>query len=256
MALADVLEARKQARIDAQGTGLVPLQSVAVESREQGLGGIRGPLLSQDSQKVLHDAWVENSLHAWGTPIDTADLLVGLLQAPKTGTVLEHFGITVDRVRTAKRNADGYQLAARFTAVSVHRMAKTQQVGRIARLVAENSIAADKPLIEPEDILEVLAIDGLGWGMGIMEELGLNERLIREGLAHPHLLGDAIFAPSTDYLARQQSAGAPGLRSSGRSGILALPSLGDARTRIVWVGRFVGWLLLWPGPADDHIFLS
>jgi hypothetical protein len=256
MALADVLEARKQERIDAQGTALVPLQTVAVEPREQGLGGVRGPLLSQESQRVLHDAWVENSLHAYGAPIDTADLLIGLLQAPKTGPVLEQFGITVDRVRTAKRSSDGYQLASRFNAVSMQKLAKTQQVGRIARLVAENSIVAGKPLIEPEDILEILAIDGLGWGMGIMEELGLNERLLRESLARPQLLGDAIFAPAADYLARQQAGGASGLRASGRPVIAALPGLSGARASIVLMGRFVGWLLRWPGPTDDHVFLG
>src|SRR5687767_9456945 len=101
MALADVIEARKQAEAHAQSLGLVPIQPTAVDASGQQLG-VTQSALSQDSQKVLDDAWVENSMHAYGAPIDTADLLIGLLQAPKTGTVLEHFGITIDRVRTAK----------------------------------------------------------------------------------------------------------------------------------------------------------
>ena len=199
MARTNVLARRMQAHLDSESAALVLAEPGAVGPRGQELGGIRGPALSQESQKVLHDAWVENSLHAYGAPIDTADLLVGLLKAPTTGPVLEHFGITVERVRTAKRNSSGYQLGSRFNTVSPQRLAKTHQVGRIARLVAEHSIMDGKPLIEPEDILEILAIDGLGWGMGIMEEMGLNERLLREGLAHPQLLGDAIFAPTASY---------------------------------------------------------
>ena len=192
------------------------------------LGGRNGPALSEESQKVLHHAWVENSMHAHGAPIDTADLLIGLLQAPKTGVVLEQFGITVDRVRTAKRRSYGYQLATRFSAVSETKLTRTQQVGRVARLVAEQSIVTGKGVIEPEDILEILAIDGLGWGMGIMEELGLNEQPLREGLANVHMLGDGMFAMSAPFLARRRAVEAAGLRSG---------------SPIALIGRIVGRLL-------------
>ena len=167
-------------------------------------------------------------MHAHGAPIDTADLLIGLLQAPKTGVVLEQFGITVDRVRTAKRRSYGYQLATRFSAVSETKLTRTQQVGRVARLVAEQSIVTGKGVIEPEDILEILAIDGLGWGMGIMEELGLNEQPLREGLANVHMLGDGMFAMSAPFLARRRAVEAAGLRSG---------------SPIALIGRIVGRLL-------------
>jgi hypothetical protein len=254
MALADVLEARSQAQADAQ-TGLVPVQPFAADAASTQLGAVRRPVLSEDSKKVLHDAWVENSLHSYGAPIDTADLLVGLLQAPTTGPVLEQFGITVERVRATKRGSDGYQLASRFTTVSTTKLAKTQQVGRVARLVAENSIVSGKPLIEPEDILEILAVDGLGWGMGIMEELGLNEQLLRESLASPQLLGDAMFSPAADYLARQQTGGASGLPSSSRAARLTAVGVRVAHTCILALGGRVAWILAWSGlPTDRGLF--
>ena len=204
MALADVLEARKQLETD-EGYALVSAQSTALEGGQPGAPAPR-PTLSREAERVLHDAWVENSLHAYGAPIDTSDLLIGLMGSPKTGAVLDHFGITPDRVRARKRNSHGYQLASRFTAVAERKAAKTRQVGRVARLLAENSLLSGKTLIEPEDILELLAVDGLGWGMGIMEELGLTEELLTDGLASVDLLDDGSFAMSGAFLARWRAA--------------------------------------------------
>ena len=225
MALADILEARKQ----AQAVEAIASPSTALVAGERHLSTTAGPILSQDSQQVLNDAWMENQMHAYGAPIDTADLLIGLLQAPKTSMVLDHFGIDVERVRNAKRDSYGYQLATRFNAVADKKLTKTQQVGRVARLVAEVSMSSGKGVIEPEDILEILAMDGLGWGMGIMEELGLNEALLREGLSNVYMLGDGMFAMSAPFLARRREADAAALRA--------------ARSPIARIGRIVGRIL-------------
>jgi hypothetical protein len=238
MGLADVIEARRQAQASTTSIELVPAQPPALDADGRRLGAASAPALSQDAQKVLQDAWLENQMHAYGAPIDTADLLIGLLRAPKTGVVLEHFGITVDRIRTAKGASYGYQLATRFSTVSDRKLAKTQQVGRVARLVTEYSIVSGKELIEPEDILEILAVDGLGWGTDIMEELGLNEELLCEGLSNVQMLGDGMFGMSADLLARQNALDASGLRSWRRPAALAA-----ARERIAPIGRFVGRLL-------------
>src|SRR5204863_4607791 len=106
-----------------------------------------------------------------GGPVDSADLLIGLLQDPALQDLLENEGVTVDRVRGAKRQASGYQLGQRFQALGGPE-AKTRQVARIARLVAADILMAGRSVIEPEDILGILARDGLGWGIRIVEALG------------------------------------------------------------------------------------
>jgi hypothetical protein len=166
-------------------------------------------------------------------------MLVGLLQAPVTGPLLDDFGVTVDRVRTAKRNSHGYQLASRFSTLTVHKAGKTQQVGRIARLVEQHSRVAHRPVIEPSDILEVMAVDGLGWGMGIMEDLGLNERLICDGLARPGLVGETRFAAAPDFAARRAQSRQPMARRQRARLGLRRP---DLKAGIAALTRCLGWL--------------
>jgi hypothetical protein len=131
--------------------------------------------LSAAAQQVLAAAWRESLAAGPGAPVDSADLLIGLLWCPRTSRVLAELGITEERVRCLKRDAGGYVQAKRFGAVAARSPLKTRQMGRIAELAAAGVREAGTRMIEPEDLLEVLIRDGLGWGVHILETLGLSE---------------------------------------------------------------------------------
>src|SRR5215211_761468 len=72
---------------------------------------VQAPMLSPEAIAVLQAALDEQLAYGDGAPLDTADLLIGLLQNSRTRELLEEQGITVDRIRTAKRRVEGYRLA-------------------------------------------------------------------------------------------------------------------------------------------------
>src|SRR4051794_11593080 len=66
--------------------------------------------LSAAAEQVLEAAWRESLFDGPGRPVDSADLLVGLLQNPSTQGVIERQGITIEQVRRAKRRISGSQI--------------------------------------------------------------------------------------------------------------------------------------------------
>jgi hypothetical protein len=135
-------------------------------------------VLSHEAAAVLQAAWDERLALGADAPVDTADLLIGLLQVPRTRRLLEVRGITLERVRAARLRVDGDRLARRLQAVTPHPAGKSRQVQRLAQRLGACIVACERSVIEPEDVLAILLLDGLGWGVSILEELGVDRRLL------------------------------------------------------------------------------
>ncbi len=141
--------------------------------------------LSKDSREALQLAVEEAITHGRGYYIDTADLLLGLSQISTTGQRLAELGITVERIREAKEQLGGYDYFNRLHPPTPPRaierwtqLPRTQRMHKIGRMITERAIEAKRELVEPEDILEVIVSEGQGIGARVLNQLGVDRKML------------------------------------------------------------------------------
>lgn len=144
--------------------------------------------LSRDSREALQLAIEEAITHGRGYYIDTADLLIGLSQVGTMGQKLAELGINVERIREAKERLDGYDYFNRLQPPTPPRaiekwsqLPRTQRMHKIGRMVTERAIKANRGLVEPEDILNVIVSEGQGTGAKVLHQLGVDRKLLVRG---------------------------------------------------------------------------
>lgn len=141
--------------------------------------------LSKDSTEALQLALEEAIAHGRGYYIDTADLLVGLSQVGTTRQKLAELGINVERIRETKEQLGGYDYFNRLQPPTPPRaierwsqLPRTQRMHKIGRMVTERALTASRELIEPEDILDVIVAEGQGTGAKVLNQLGIDRKML------------------------------------------------------------------------------
>ena len=139
--------------------------------------------LSEESFKVLQIALEEAQKIGKEFFIDTADLLVGLIQVGDVGKVLRDSGITVESVRKAKEELGGYDYVPPNrqpnapSAIQVwSQIPRTERMHKIGRWLTRKAILDGKRVIEPRDILGVIIEERDGLGARVLRHLHLEPK--------------------------------------------------------------------------------
>lgn len=147
--------------------------------------GEYSPHLSQEAQEVLGIALEEAATFSRGYVIDTADLLIGLLQIGSTAKKLKELGVTRERIREVKNQLGGYDYFNRLQPSTPPRavqewsqLPRTVRMRKIGSIVTKKAVLSGKETVEPKDILKVIVEEGEGMAARVLRQMGIERHLL------------------------------------------------------------------------------
>lgn len=150
--------------------------------------------LSAGAQQALFIA-IQEEANIFEQPyIETPDVLIGLIAVEPTRIVLEEAGVTIEKIREARRAMGGYSgsvrgrmnAASKINAIETigsnvpfrtHRM---QKMGAFAEIRAKEN---GQDIIEPEDLLIVLIEENGSAAVCILEAIGVDKKKLLEKIS-------------------------------------------------------------------------